>query len=466
MNPTPLTELLDRHVRAGTLPGAVAAVASGDDLDVAVVGARGLDGPPMTRDTIFRIASLTKPITAAAAMVLVDEGLLGLDDPVGALAARAGRRRWWCARRSRPVDDVVPARRPITVRDLLTFRSGHGFPSDFSLPAVRACCSTAAAGSAAPQGSAPRAGRVDGRPGRRIPLLHQPGEAWLYNTGSDILGVLVARVGGQPVRRVPGRADLRAARHARHRLPRARGDLDRFTTATTGRDEGGSSRSPTRPTASGARAPAVPGRVPAAWSSTADDLLPSSGCCWRGRRRACSRPRSRCALMTTDHLTRRPTRGEHRSSWRARAGGSAAASTSSGPSRGTCPAATAGSAAPVRPRTSTPWVTRITVLLTTVGWRARRRPRSCGSFGRTPPRSGPSLGVCAARCSTTSTRRSGSPSARFLDKEVVPHHERVGRGGHRRRASCSRRAAGRASSAWPSRRSSAAAASPTSGSTR
>ena len=90
MTSSSLTQLLDRHVRTGRLPGAVAAVASGPDLEVAVVGARDVDGPPMTRDTIFRIASNSKPITAAATMLLVDEGRLGLDDPVGALAPRAG----------------------------------------------------------------------------------------------------------------------------------------------------------------------------------------------------------------------------------------------------------------------------------------------------------------------------------------------------------------------------------------
>ncbi len=95
-----LTERLDRHVRAGTLPGAVAAVATGDDVEFAVVGARSIDGPPMTRDTIFRIASVTKPITAAAAMVLVDDRTLGLDDPV-ARWLPSWRRRWSCAPRSR-----------------------------------------------------------------------------------------------------------------------------------------------------------------------------------------------------------------------------------------------------------------------------------------------------------------------------------------------------------------------------
>src|SRR4051812_41704823 len=83
MSASPLTELLDRHVRAGKLPGAVAAAASGpDEVEGAAVGARSGDGPPMTRDTIFRIASNSKPITAAVTMLLVEEGRLGLDDPV------------------------------------------------------------------------------------------------------------------------------------------------------------------------------------------------------------------------------------------------------------------------------------------------------------------------------------------------------------------------------------------------
>jgi CubicO group peptidase (beta-lactamase class C family) len=188
---TALTELLERHVRTGRLPGAVAAVASGDDLEVAVVGARSVDGPPMTRDTIFRIASNSKPITAAATMVLVDEGRLGLDDPVV---------RWLPELASpmvvrtpeSPVDDVVPARRPITVRDLLTFRGGHGLAADFTLPAVGLLFSELHQGPPAP-------GEVVApdewmRLLAAIPLLHHPGEQWLYNTGSDVLGVLVARV--------------------------------------------------------------------------------------------------------------------------------------------------------------------------------------------------------------------------------------------------------------------------------
>jgi CubicO group peptidase (beta-lactamase class C family) len=92
---------------------------------------------------------------------------------------------------------VVPAIRPITVVDLLTFRAGYGFPSDFSLPAVRLLVSELKQGPPQPQlVVAPDEWMAALA---RIPLLHQPGEAWLYNTCSDILGVLIARVSGRPL---------------------------------------------------------------------------------------------------------------------------------------------------------------------------------------------------------------------------------------------------------------------------
>ena len=83
------------------------------------------DGAPMQRDTIFRIASLTKPITAAAAMILVEECTLRLDDPVDAWLPELADRRVLRSIDS-PLDDTVPAQRPITLRDLLTFRLGLG----------------------------------------------------------------------------------------------------------------------------------------------------------------------------------------------------------------------------------------------------------------------------------------------------------------------------------------------------
>lgn len=134
---TSLQDIFAPHVRDGSLPGAVALVARGDRVEVATAGSAALGGgSPMARDSIFRIASITKPITAAAVMMLVDERRIALDDPVD---------RWLpeiakpvvVRTPDAPVDDVVPAARPITVADLLTFRAGWGFPSDFSLPAVQ-----------------------------------------------------------------------------------------------------------------------------------------------------------------------------------------------------------------------------------------------------------------------------------------------------------------------------------------
>jgi CubicO group peptidase (beta-lactamase class C family) len=83
------------------------------------------------------------------------------------------------------------------VADLLTFRAGYGFPSDFSLPAAGLLFSELKQGPPQPQHVAPPDQWMAAL--SRIPLLHQPGEAWLYNTCSDILGVLIARVSGRPL---------------------------------------------------------------------------------------------------------------------------------------------------------------------------------------------------------------------------------------------------------------------------
>jgi len=92
---------------------------------------------------------------------------------------------------------VVPAVRAITVADLLTFRAGCGFPSDFSLPVVGLLFSELKQGPPQPQLVAAPDEWMAAL--SRIPLLYQPGEAWLYNTCSDILGVLIARVSGRPL---------------------------------------------------------------------------------------------------------------------------------------------------------------------------------------------------------------------------------------------------------------------------
>ncbi|MCZ4121938.1 serine hydrolase domain-containing protein [Streptomyces sp. H39-S7] len=194
---TNLYDTLATHVSKGPVPGAVALMARGDRVEVQVVGSADAAGTsPLTRDSIFRIASIGKPMTAAAVMMLVDDGLIALDDPIG---------RWLPELASPtvvrtpagPVDDVVPAARAITVADLLTFRAGYGFPSDFSLPAVGLLFSELKQGPPQPQLTAPPDAWMATLAG--IPLLHQPGEAWLYNTCSDIQGVLIARVAGRPL---------------------------------------------------------------------------------------------------------------------------------------------------------------------------------------------------------------------------------------------------------------------------
>jgi CubicO group peptidase (beta-lactamase class C family) len=186
---TDLHGVLAQHVGNGTVPGAVGLVARGDSVEIAEAG-------EVTRESVFRIASITKPVVAAAVLMLVEDGRLTLDEPVGhwlpEIAAPAVVRT-----PGSPVDDVVPAARPITVADLLTFRAGYGFPEDFSLPALGPLFTELKQGPPQPQSVAPPDEWMAAL--GRIPLLYQPGEAWLYNTCSDIQGVLIARVTGRPL---------------------------------------------------------------------------------------------------------------------------------------------------------------------------------------------------------------------------------------------------------------------------
>ncbi|MFE6151112.1 serine hydrolase domain-containing protein [Streptomyces sp. NPDC057889] len=233
---TSLQDIFAPHVRDGSLPGAVALVARGDRVEVETAGSAALGGgSPMARDSIFRIASITKPITAAAVMMLVDEGRIALDDPVD---------RWLpeiakpvvVRTPDAPVDDVVPAARPITVADLLTFRAGWGFPSDFSLPAVQALFGLQKNG-LSPQLVAPPDEWMAHL--ARIPLLNQPGEAWLYNTCSDIQGVLVSRVSGSALPDFLAERVFEPLGMTDTGFEVPAGKLDRFTTSYRPRKEGG-----------------------------------------------------------------------------------------------------------------------------------------------------------------------------------------------------------------------------------
>lgn len=222
-----LQETVQAQVDAGLVPGAVALVAEGGDITVAAAGVRTVGGGRMTRDSVFRIASITKPITAAATMVLVDRGRLGLDDRVDRwlpeLAAPHVLRR-----PDGPLDDVVPAARPITVRHLLTFQAGHGFPGDFAGPVVARLLDDLRQGPPQPDATPP----PDEWMARlaTVPLLHQPGAGWTYNTGSDILGVLLSRVEGAPFGDVLTDTVLGPLRMGDTGFAASPGGLERMTT--------------------------------------------------------------------------------------------------------------------------------------------------------------------------------------------------------------------------------------------
>jgi len=196
-----LREVLTRHVESGDMPGLVALVARRGEVHVEAIGTMEAGGTePMRRDMIFRIASVTKQIAAAAAMTLAEECRLRLDDPVdGALPELAGRQV--LTRIDAPLDDTVPAGRPITLRDLLTFVWGLGAimapPEQY--PIQRAL--EEADLMPGPGGPSIKPDEWMKRLGS-LPLAYQPGDKWLYHTGSDVLGVLMARITGQPLAEV------------------------------------------------------------------------------------------------------------------------------------------------------------------------------------------------------------------------------------------------------------------------
>jgi CubicO group peptidase (beta-lactamase class C family) len=189
---TDLRSLLQRHVDDGAYPGAVGLIAHGDHIEVAAAGRQTVGGPPMTEDSIFRLASITKPITAAAVMMLIDDGRLRLDDPIGRwIPELAGPNV--VRTPSSPLDDVVPAHRPITVFDLLSSQAGYGFASDFTTPSMQAIMGVQTDGRH-PAAYPPRDEWITRL--AALPLAYQPGEAWLYDTCSTLQGVLLERVTG------------------------------------------------------------------------------------------------------------------------------------------------------------------------------------------------------------------------------------------------------------------------------
>ena len=184
------------------IPGLVALVARGDEVQVEALGNLGIGRPPVKRDSLFRIASTSKPITAAVTMALVDEGLIGLDEPVDRLLPELADRRV-LRRPDGPLDDTVPAVRPITTRDLLTFTLGFGMalemfgqPEPWPVVAASEELKLSTIGPPSPDVQPDPDTWIAGF--GSLPLIAQPGERWLYGTGASVLGVMVARAAGEP----------------------------------------------------------------------------------------------------------------------------------------------------------------------------------------------------------------------------------------------------------------------------
>ncbi|MBA8794790.1 CubicO group peptidase (beta-lactamase class C family) [Friedmanniella endophytica] len=194
---TVVQELLDREVAAGRIPGAVALIGRGDDVEVTTAGWTDLErSARLRRDSVFRIASIGKPLLAASAMIMVERGQLGLDDDITRWLPELQDVRV-LARPDGPLDETVALARPITVRHLQTFTSGWGFPDHFDWPGVAPLFERLLQGPPQPQ-QVPAPDEWLRRLAT-IPLLAQPGERWLYNLSADLLGVLLSRVSGRPL---------------------------------------------------------------------------------------------------------------------------------------------------------------------------------------------------------------------------------------------------------------------------
>ncbi|MEU1801308.1 serine hydrolase domain-containing protein [Streptomyces sp. NPDC019937] len=196
-----MRDVMARHVEKGEAPGLVMALSRRGETHVEVIGTKAVGTEdPMRRDTIFRIASMTKPVIAAAAMILVEECVLRLDEPVDRLLPELADRRV-LRRIDGPLEDTVPAIRPITLRDLLTFRLGFGMlagPREDTYPVARAAQELGVGVGMPDPAAAPDPDEWMRRLGT-LPLMHQPGEKWMYHTGSQVLGVALARATGRPL---------------------------------------------------------------------------------------------------------------------------------------------------------------------------------------------------------------------------------------------------------------------------
>ncbi len=294
-------EAMRAHVERGEVAGIVALAARREAVHVEAVGVQDIAArTPMRRNTIFRMLSMTKPIIAAAAMMLVEQGRIAIGDAVERWLPELADRRVLRSIDS-AIEDTVPARRAITLDDLLTFRLGLGAvmapPGRYPIQAAMADLGVAPGPDQLPFGPDEFMARIG-----RLPLVHQPGERWMYHTGIDILGVLIARIAGVPLEeflreRIFAPLGMRDTGFC---VPD--GALDRLATAYA-RDESGSGLK-VWDAARGGRY-VQPPAFPNALVSTADDYLAFARMLLdHGRHRHGQMlTRESVRLMMSDHIT-------------------------------------------------------------------------------------------------------------------------------------------------------------------
>lgn len=192
-------QVLSGYIERKQMPGLVALVSHGDDVHIEALGTTAFgQSTPMRRDTIFRIASITKIVTAVAAMILVEECKLRLDDSIEPWLPELSNRRVLRSISSE-LDDTVPAKRAITVRDLLTYRMGFGsvmaMPGTYPIQKFIREYKIGGDGPMLP--SQEFTGDEWVQKLGSLPWMAQPGEEWMYHVSGDVLGLLIARVSGQ-----------------------------------------------------------------------------------------------------------------------------------------------------------------------------------------------------------------------------------------------------------------------------
>ena len=191
----PIEQALLPGVEAGEFAGAAALVwRDGALRPIATVGRRDLtSGAPVERETLFRVASLTKPVTSVAALALLDEGRFALDDPITECAPELARMRV-LRDPNGPLDETGDAARPITFRDLLTHRSGLAYGEFYQGPIRRAHAEVLG-----PQIDNPLSPDAWIARLATLPLIDQPGTGFHYGLSTDLLGFLIARLEGAPL---------------------------------------------------------------------------------------------------------------------------------------------------------------------------------------------------------------------------------------------------------------------------